>query len=154
MTPEALQAANRFGAVAVFAGLVCIGQAWRLIFEVRGWRSWPSVTGRIVLSRNSRGPDGEELPVVLYEYAVGGRIYSSDVIWPGERPREEATSDVEALLSKYFVGANVTVFYNPKRPRSAFLEIRTARYLSGLSLLGFILSGLGWVIIVVAGLHR
>lgn len=63
-------------------------------------------------------------PLVLYEYEVGGVRYTSFTVKADERqgPSRGGIVYSRNLVSRYPVGAAVTVYYNPRHPPDATLE--------------------------------
>lgn len=87
-------------------------------------RGWPTVTGRVVSSRVSRGADRSEAdstPWVTYAYEVGGRSYKSSILTRGDITLA-GDEHAQRVVARYPKGAEVTVTYNPNNPEDAFLE--------------------------------
>lgn len=146
------------GAILIVAGLLVGGFMTKVFFDARANRSWPSTTGQVVESRleidrpNRRRTSGQRSgrrrsydAVVRYSYTVGGRSYTSDRFSAAtdffSSSNQNRTRD---FLNRYPVGANVTVFYNPRQPGSAVLERGGFRALQWGLLLGLapLLAGL------------
>jgi uncharacterized protein DUF3592 len=97
------------------------------MLEVRRAADWSTAVGRIVSSgtgTDHRRSAGEattvkSVPVVEYEFSVGGKTVRGNRIGIGE---DAGGTNTEATLRRYPVGATVTVFYDPANPRSCVLE--------------------------------
>lgn len=69
-----------------------------------------------------------DVPDVEYEYTVAGESYTSDTIWPAgiEPVSDRLLSGVDnfarRVVSRYVVGDEVTVYYDPDDPAVAFLR--------------------------------
>ena len=88
-------------------------------------QSWPSTTGEVIKSRVqvSGGDLTTVSPYILYKYQVGGMDFSGTQIRAGDQ-YYNAYNSIESydVVDKYPVGAQVTVYYNPKDPTQAALE--------------------------------
>ncbi len=92
-------------------------------------RAWPSTPGRIVESRvDEKRLPGDRPNVrfaahIRYEYAVGGHCYRSERI--AFRPSfwALAPQGPAAKVSRYPVNSEVTVYFHPRRPEDAVLEL-------------------------------
>ena len=88
-------------------------------------QSWPSTPGEVIKSRVqvSGGDHTTVSPYILYNYQVGGMDISGTQIRAGDQFYEShSTQQSYDLIDKYPVGAQVTVYYNPKDPTQAALE--------------------------------
>jgi hypothetical protein len=102
-------------------------------WQAREARSWPQVTGKVVISvaelREIRVSDDERedgyriesrnFANVTYEYSVAGRKLSCNRISIGE---DLGNFQVAEKLAKYPAGSIVTVYYHPRHPDQAVLE--------------------------------
>lgn len=82
-------------------------------------RHWPSVTGQILKSRIVRSFNSMRLHEIDYAYRAGGRDLRSSRIgfaWSGS-----AISEAE-VATRYPVGGEVTVWYDPANPEYAVVE--------------------------------
>jgi hypothetical protein len=114
--------------VAIFAPLPLLFVVALLskVFEERRAAKWAQTTGRIVRSAigsREHGFAGEaetvrNIPLVAYTFSVGGREYRGDRIVLGE----VGASEIDAMLTKYPAGKDVTVFYDPADPKNCVLE--------------------------------
>lgn len=92
--------------------------------------SWPSVTGIVTQSHTARRwglGNGIWIaglwyvPEIAYRYEVGGRAYKGRKITLADRgyPKLKAAREV---IARYPEGASIPVYYDPAKPRRAFLE--------------------------------
>ena len=96
--------------------------------RVRQAAHWPATRARITRSElradhRNRMEDVStvvNIPVVEYEFTLGGRTIRGTHIGIGDTPGNDP--QVEATLERYRVGATVPVYYNPKNPQDAVLE--------------------------------
>jgi hypothetical protein len=111
---------------AAILGLIAFAAIVKLR-EAQAAKNWQSVGGKIIRSeiRTVRKRDLEEretvrsAPAIAYEYNVGGKRYKGERISLAETLPE---SEIEAILARYPLGAQVTVYYDPADPRRAVLE--------------------------------
>jgi hypothetical protein len=100
--------------------------------DVRKAQRWLCTTGTVLVSRvesrkkrpgemghNFGDSDVTNEPLVEYSYKAGNRTYRSRRITIGEKTSEH---ELEAILERYPVGAEVTVYYDPAKPKNAVLE--------------------------------
>jgi hypothetical protein len=90
---------------------------WRL---ARAMARWPTVKGKIASSWSML--DGEPFK---YDYAVDGRNYVGHRVFCSAGGSSTADATAQEIAEKYPPGADVTVFYDPKRPATAVLEPRS-----------------------------
>ena len=93
--------------------------------------SWLSVQGKITVAssvdkRQSSGSQSSTwsyYPYWEYEYTVAGQRFTSHQIREGEGSRGHNTREAadQAAVSRFPVGTQVTVFYDPEDPSSAVL---------------------------------
>jgi hypothetical protein len=89
-------------------------------------QSWASTTGTVLTSsvqvrRISRRRS--EIPVVAYQYQVGGQAYQGNVIRAGDQFLTiRIMGQAQATAARYPTGSTVTVYYNPANPAEAALE--------------------------------
>jgi hypothetical protein len=88
-------------------------------------QSWPSTTGEVIKSRVqvSGGDHTTVSPYVLYTYQMGEMDFNGTQIRAGDQfyASYNSTKSYD-IVDKYPVGAQVTVYYNPKDPTQAALE--------------------------------
>jgi hypothetical protein len=78
--------------------------------------------GTVMMSRveqRSTSDGYTDYPIVHYSYQVSGQSYQGMKLAPGP---EVGGSGAAKVVSKYPVGAQVMVFYNPQNPSEAVLE--------------------------------
>lgn len=128
-----------------------------VVLRFKRTREWPSVRGRIVESR--RGEEGyrdlastasriRPVPIVRYAYEVGGVAYRGHRIDAGEGVGED---EIDGILRRYPVGAEVAVFHDPKNPKEAVLERQVPKdvargCLAGLGIAFVFLVALMWLV--------
>jgi hypothetical protein len=120
------------GALLIFLLMALIAAAqWR---RVAAARRWPVARGTVVESRveDYRDSDGDWIyrPVITYQYDVGGRVYTNDLLAFGARSLTRggigAERKAQASVARYPLGGNVEMHYHPERPEESVLEIRSA----------------------------
>jgi hypothetical protein len=90
-------------------------------------QSWTTTTGRVVRSElevqhhrfSGEAETVENVPVVDYEFTVGGRKYLGSRIGIGD---DAGGANTEATLARYVVGHDVTVYFDPNDPKNCVLE--------------------------------
>jgi hypothetical protein len=91
--------------------------------------SWPSTTGTIVSSNVKNGELSSSKIFIEYEYKVDGRRYLANRLSAGPWPHFECfRKDADVILSKYPVGKNAEVYYDPSHPQKATLNLSFGRY--------------------------
>lgn len=104
---------------------------WRGRNQVAAGKVWARTKGTIIASEaaaegsHTDDDDSDCTAAVRYRYTVGGKTYESDRITFGDRAHTTRLL-AQQIVARYPVGAQVDVFYNPKRPSSAVLEARNA----------------------------
>lgn len=93
-------------------------------------KKWLSVKGVIDASNleTTNQDIGNDMSVsykanVKYQYEVEGKVYFSERIFIGDYIRRNLSRNVKKLTNKYSKGEVVLVYYNPKYPNKAILEI-------------------------------
>jgi hypothetical protein len=77
------------------------------------------------------------IPLVAYTFSVGGQEYRGERIALGE----VGASEIDEMLTKYPVGKDVTVFYDPANPKNCVLERGIPSY---------VFSGCLWLTVIAA----
>lgn len=110
---------------AVIMGVIILALVVKMR-EVKKAQSWQTTTGRITHSKvrpvKQRGDHHENVrnqPSVSYEYIVHGKRFTGERISLAEIIPE---SDIEVILERYPVGAQVTVYYDLSDPKQSVLE--------------------------------
>jgi hypothetical protein len=122
--------------------------------EVQRAKAWPSALGKIIVSEvGSRklrpGEPGYDVsgtgvrnePNVQYEFMAAGQKQRGNRITIGEKT---SVYELEGLLSRYPVGKEVTVYFDPAHPAQAVLErdLPMGKLLAGVGcLLAFFIGG-------------
>ena len=90
--------------------------------KIREAQAWPSTEGLILVSevRDEGGENGWRAHV-SYRYEVGGRLYESSRIAVAVEYGRESLHAHQELAARFPVGAQVTVYYNPRNPADAGL---------------------------------
>ncbi|BCX89099.1 hypothetical protein MIN45_P1469 [Methylomarinovum tepidoasis] len=131
----------------LIAGVLVVGIAVALaIYVIRHYvvrsATWRKAPGRIVATRL----DAAEHPRtgarlfgahVSYEYQVGGRTYHGHRINPDYIYTNREAFHRE-ILKRYQEGKQVTVYYNPKNPTEAYLELGIPKVLLALMALAVV----------------
>jgi hypothetical protein len=87
-------------------------------------RQWPRAVGEIISAEVcTLDPDGAPsyAPIVRYTYSVGGHSYTqsqSDLALTASSPEQ-----AQAVVARYPVGAVVTVYYDPRAPQHALIDL-------------------------------
>jgi hypothetical protein len=116
------------GLLLLIFGIVRISNGMQTRWEGKAANAWPTTVGyvtdawiseRSVTTGRTSRPDYS--PRLRYEYVVNGRRYEGDRIRAGQEgfsARWRAT----AILTRYQIGTEVTVYYDPDDPGRAVLE--------------------------------
>lgn len=113
-------------------GLIVVAAIYKYL-EVRAASDWPSVPGKVVVSKPETrdvrviDSDREEghyyeernFANVTYEYVIAGQTYRNNRVTIGE---DRGNFEVVETLARYPVGTAVTVYYNPNKRGEAVLE--------------------------------
>ena len=89
--------------------------------------AWQTTTGRVLIAEVQRHGSTRHRsirPVIVYAYDVNGQSYRSDQIRAGDKfLRVAGMQEAHAKVTRYPVGAIVTVHYNPANPQEAALGL-------------------------------
>jgi hypothetical protein len=121
--------------------LIAIAAGYKY-FQVRASSDWPSTPGRVVVSTSEvrdvkvmddttsdhRGVEQRNFANIVYEYTVSGQKLRNNRVDIGEN---RGNFEVEETIARYPVGADVTVYYNPKHPRDAVLVREMPKGIAG-----------------------
>jgi len=92
---------------------------WRVMKQAKERKSWPTVSGKIVVSSMEKGLV-DLFPRIEYRYEVEGRPLQTIFEFPGgTQPTPEFC---QAYLKKYPLDAEVMVYYQPGKPEVSTLE--------------------------------
>jgi len=123
------------------AGLT-IWLGWPKYQLAKASAAWPTTTGRIVTSRvdDARDSKGKRSysASVNFTYNVLNHEYLSDQIWAGGGYSSSSKPAHEQVVSRYPVGSEVPVYYDPQKPQQGIL-------VPGLTWMNYVLLGIGGV---------
>lgn len=109
--------------VALIFGLGIIGISIFKTYRMIDGSSWPETNGKIVRSATRIGINGTRWPDIQYQYWVNGLEYTGNRISLGGLWGLFGRYDwVYELVKLYSIGADVTVFYNPRNPKASCLR--------------------------------
>lgn len=112
----------------------CIAGIFKAVSDqINGYRSqaWPDTTGKIIFANVKRVSDGEGndlyKPEVRYRYQVNDKQYQGNRITfklqnPVENMFGRDQRRAAEIVQQYAIGREVTVYYQPNRPKRATLE--------------------------------
>ncbi|MBN9594915.1 MAG: DUF3592 domain-containing protein [Afipia sp.] len=134
-------------------GLIVVAAIYKYL-EVRAASDWPSVPGKVVVSkpetRDVRVIDSDReaghrfeernFANVTYEYVIAGQRYRNNRVTIGE---DRGNFEVAETLARYPVGTVVTVYYNPNRRGEAVLERDMPKGMWGC---------IGWMVVIAVAL--
>lgn len=131
---------------AIFLGIILFTRR-----KVSKASTWPSTLGTVTESRiqmRSNSDGGRtSYPLVRYAYQIMGRAYECLKVMPG---MDVGGSGAHRVVSRYPVGAQVMVYYNPENPSEALLERSMPGHIKWfwiiLAILNVFLCGLGAVL--------
>lgn len=113
-------------------GVLFIAQGIRAAQRRKIAQGWSSVNGIVVRSDLVEHPDDEGAttytPAVEYEFVVEGVTFTGNQIAFGYDSFTWSRDVAVKTLRAYPVGAHVTVYYNPFRPRDCAIEPKTSFY--------------------------
>ncbi len=109
------------------------GAALYKYLQVRQASDWPSVIGKVVVSKSEvrkvktfddnaasgRGEEERNFARIVYEYTVDGEKLRCERVSIGE---DLGNFEVAETIAKYPVGTVVTVYFDPRHPDKAVLE--------------------------------
>ena len=116
----------------VFVALLCL--CFGLFAAWCGWRdlqhshastTWPSTSGEIIgsaVQTRSNGEDTFHRTVITYRYHVAGTAYMAKRVFFGGELALQFSGPGKRCLTRYPIGRQVAVAYNPAAPEEAVLE--------------------------------
>ena len=121
--------------------LILVAAAYKTL-QARAAHQWPPTPGKVVISasqvreievmdderEDGRRPEQRNFANVVYEYAVGGQRLTCNRVSIGE---DQGDFQIAEIIARYPVGAEVTVYYNPRHPDQAVLERELPKNLWG-----------------------
>lgn len=89
-------------------------------------QTWPTARGVVLFSRvevHGSGDSTRVVPMVVYQYEVGGQTYQGNVVKAGSQffTAQRGREPYE-IVDRYPAGTQVVVFYNPASPADCALE--------------------------------
>ena len=121
------------GTLLLLFGLLWLGGFafihFRAVAKAKASETWPTAMGKLtrseVVVEEDRDRDGSDTtwynPVVAYSYEVAGeKILGSRIRFANLR--RGSRKKAEEIVARYRAGDNVTVRYNPEKPKEAVLE--------------------------------
>ena len=95
-----------------------IYQAWKNVQKAKASVNWPTTAGKVTGSEIKKVMFRRQ-PLITYAYSVNGAPFTSQRVSfaGGYKPKE-----VDPVLARYPVGADVTVAHDPQNPAEATLE--------------------------------
>jgi Protein of unknown function (DUF3592) len=152
-----MQAGLLFGLAFVAIGVVIFFLGLRDLRLAKASAGWPATQGAITATRirvDDRGESSESYhPEITYTYAVMGASYEGSRRIIGATRGYSSRRRAEAFLEAYPVGRQVTVYYDPQKPREAVLEAGTTRGAIGTLIISAVFALIG-LIAVGASLAR
>lgn len=110
-----------FAAFSLFILAISIGS----MIEAEKTKSWSTTTGVITNSyvETSYGSKNSVIytPYVVYEYQVGGLTYTGYRVHLSTGGSGDYGA-AQSIVNNYFIGRDVTVYYDPNSPSSSVLE--------------------------------
>jgi hypothetical protein len=111
-------------------GLIAVAMGYGVVAESESAKTWPTTTGTITdnfisnewTSGSHGGGHYTYYPNVAYEYQVGASSYTGNRISVVSSGSSDS-SYAQNVLDYYYVGAVVTVHYDPNDPTRSVLEI-------------------------------
>ena len=104
-------------------GLAVLAMAWMTRRTATASRTWPTAAGTILTSHleERKGKGGPNVhPKISYAYRAGaGEHTGQRVQWGVGR---HTAAEAAAIVEKYPVGRQVTVYYHPHNPQQAVLD--------------------------------
>lgn len=129
MTSASLSPEDRSRLRVLYWALVAIcllfaGAGLYLIqWQARPLHNWIPVSATIQridsIKQNDDRGHSVQRPVILYSYPVGAVVYTTDRVTPASDVRDP--SSVATLAKELHEGQNVTAYYDPLEPESAYL---------------------------------
>ena len=126
-------------------------QAWPQYKKAKASTQWPKASGEItnskLISKRTRSKKRTKTTyraAIAFKYFIKNRVHIGDEVYIGHSNTSSSRFSAERILSRYPIGKDVSVYYDPKNPNYGILEPGTQmlHYLMlGGSLL-FILIGL------------
>ena len=113
---------NYYGIIlsmVLIAGIAVIVWGWKILSAARRVRQWPIAQGIVKVSE-LRSVQDDLLPDIEFAYIVSDKAYQKKFKFPAGM--DTMPELAESYRSKYPVGSEVSVYYNPANPEDATLE--------------------------------
>lgn len=138
---------NLFTFLFSFGGIYCFILTLKYIYQLIDSQKWPHTEGEILESAVVE--DGYSsfsgYTKIVYSYEIDGQLFKSDRIKFGP---DLSSSDAQLsgkILRKYPKGKKFSVYYNPKSPTNAVLELGLNKEIMLLGFLAIILLSLALI---------
>lgn len=121
------------GLIFVAVGTVFVILSLWDLFDAFACRSWKTADGVIVVSDLERSADSDGVSYraeISYRYRVNGEELVASRARFGDRMNTSWSKPAVRLVTKYPVGKEVTVLYNPENPNEAVLEPGLTLYIA------------------------
>jgi hypothetical protein len=132
-----------YGLGSIFVGFDKIHQGYKT-------NHWKTVSGEIKSSKiydEGVGKNRIKKPIVKYIYLVNGTQYQGGNIYFDDENSRSKLSYTNQMVSKYPVGKQALVYYNPAEPQSSVLEpgISEIPWIPLIFGIGFTVTGSGFL---------
>jgi len=108
--------------IFILVGFFFIGLSLLPVYQDLQTSSWETTEGEVILSEISSGSEpGTQKPNIEYTYSVNGVNYSSNRIH-AFGGYSSSGSYARDTVSKYPIGTELTVYYNPEKPSESAIE--------------------------------
>lgn len=146
VSSEGLMFAGAFGGGFGLTSMILLLIAGIQAMKAMASKNWPTTEGVVLHSdiASSHSSEGgtSYRAVVHYQYNVGERAYTNDLVAFGAKNSFGGYGGAVKTADKYSQGTPVRVHYDPNKPQTAVLETRSAA--------GCLLGGMGIVFLCVA----
>lgn len=140
-----------FGMAFALMGSMFVKQEWKNLQDIKAMQAWSQTTGTIVSSKIEDAGEDFRL-AVSYRYNVGDQTYTSERYGKQTSYSVETMGEAERAHQKLPEGKSVRVYYNPRNPSDAVLEmptVKSARHSFGFTFLfpafGLFFASLPWL---------
>jgi Protein of unknown function (DUF3592) len=132
-----------YGLGSIFVGFDKVYQGYKT-------NHWKTVSGEIKSSKiydEGMGKNRIKKPIIKYIYLVNGAQYQGGNIYFDDENSRSKLSYTNQMVSKYPVGKQALVYYNPSEPQSSVLEpgISEIPWIPLIFGLGFTVAGSGFL---------
>jgi hypothetical protein len=108
--------------IPIVIGSLIVAFSFVLRWKASAAAEWPTVEGTIIESRvEADAHDAGSSLFIRYRYQVGGVWFESSQL--SVKVRSNALSANEELVVRFSVNQQVPVYYNPRVPKEAVLDI-------------------------------